>query len=284
MKKLFIALLSIILLTGCGIFDRGNYEKDRSGFVISDDLIVSYHTNSIGEIDIFMIDQIMTFFDALEYTGFDAATLTTHTTINSYVTVAELTDCGVETAYPIPRFLRIGEKTYFYNNRENGYCTYDEYIFHEDGFSDEEIIAPELVEPIEELNRLRFKNTDFTINTFEEILFIEEIKYDAIDDIWYKEIVSVLPMSLTQAGNNYEDAYEIIEELKVLENYILENQSVNLLRLRLDYKEEDINNIWEESTIEALGRDHEVIKKVRLKNTGEILDIINDALSRLGMF
>lgn len=284
MKKLFIALLSVILLTGCGIFDRGNYEKDRSGFVISDDLIVSYHTNSIGEIDIFMIDQIMTFFEALEYTDFDAASLRTHATINSYVTVAELYDCGVETAHPIPRFLRIGEQTYYYNNRDNGYCTYDEYIFHEEGYSNDVITNPELVLPIEELNRLRFKNTDFTINTFEEILFIEEIKYDAIEELWYKEIVSVLPMSLTQAGNNYEEAYDIIEEFKVIENYLLTNQSVNLLKLRLDYKEEDVNNIWEESTIESLGRDHEVIKKVRLKNTGEILEIINDALSRLGMF
>ena len=284
MKKLLISLLLIILLSGCGIFERGNYEKDRSGFVINDDLIVSYHTNSIGEIDTFMIDQIMTFFEALEYTSFDATTLQAHTTVNSYVTVAQLSDCGVENAYPIPRFLRIGDQTYFYNNRDNGYCTYDEYIFHEEGYSEDTITNPEDELPIEELNRLRFKDTDFTINTFEEIVFIEEIKYDAIAEHWYKEIVSVLPMSLTQVGNNYEDAYKIIEEFKVIENYLLTNQSVNLLQLRLDYKDEDVNNIWEESTIEALGRDHEVIKKVRLKNTGEILDIINDALSRLGMF
>lgn len=284
MKKIFIALLSVILLSGCGIFDRGNYEKNRSGFVINDDLIVSYHTNSIGEIDIFMIDQIMTFFEAMEYTGFDPSVLSSHDTVNSYVTVEELDDCGVSSTTAIPRFLRIGEKTYFYNNRENGYCTYDEYLFHEDGYSEDTISNPEEVLPIEKLNILRFKNTDFTINTFEDILFIEEIRYNPLLEQWYKEIVTVLPMSLSQAGNIYEGVTDTLEEFRVIESYLLTNQSINLLVLREDYKDENVNNIWAEQTIEALGRDHEIIKKVRLKNTGEIIDIINDALSRLGMF
>ena len=284
MKKLFIALLSVILLTGCGIFDRGNYEKDRSGFVINEDLIVSYHTNSIGEIDIFMIDQIMTFFEALDYTEFDSSELHDHATINSLVTVEELNDCGIVKDTPIPRFLLIGEKTYFYNNRDNGYCTYDEYIFHEGGYSDTPISNPEAVAPIEKTNVLRFKDTDFTINTFEDIVFIEQIRYNALQEIWYKEIVSVLPMSLSQAGNTYQDVSDTLEEFRVIESYLLTNQSVNLLELREDYKDEDVNNIWSITTIEILGRDHEIIKKVRLKNTGEIIDIINDALSRLGMF
>lgn len=284
MKKLMIALLSVILLTGCGIFDRGNYEKDRSGFVINDDLIVSYRTNSIGEIDVFMIDQIMTFFEALDYTSFDSSSLHTHATISSFVTVQELTDCGVTHDTPIPRFLRIGEKTYFYNNRDNGYCTYDEYNFHEAGYSEEAFTNPELVGPIEKTNVQRFKNTDFTINTFQDIVFIEEVRYNAIDEVWYKEIISVLPMSLSQAGDTYQDVSDTLEEFRVIESYLLTNQSVNLLELREDYKDEDVNNIWSITTIETLGRDHEVIKKVRLKNTGEIIDIINDALSRLGMF
>ena len=284
MRKLPLMLLSLLLLTGCGIFDRGNYEKDRSGFVIDGNLIVNYHTNSIGEIDVFMIDQIMTFFEALEYTGFDATTLSSNETLSSFVTIEELTSCGVESDIAIPRFLRIKTQTYFYNVRDNGYCTYDEYIFHEDGYSTDFIINPETVLPIEELNLLRFKNTDFTINTFEDILFIENIFYDSRDDIWVKEIISVLPMSLSQAGDNYSDVSEVMLEMKVIENYVLQNQSVNLLELKEDYQDENVNNIWAEETIEALGRDHELIKKVRLKNTGDILDIINDALTRLGMF
>lgn len=284
MKKLFIALLSVFLLAGCGIFDRGNYEKDRSGFVIKEDIIVSYHTNSIGEIDIFMIDQIMTFFEALEYTEFDLNRLNDHVVVSSVVSTDELSTCGIERTEGIPRFLRIGHKTYFYNVRDNGYCTYDEYIFHEDGHSDVVLTDPETVDPLEELNLLRFKNTDFTINTFEEMLFIETIYYDGLNDVWVKEIVTALPMSISQAGDNYEDVSDIMDEIEIIENYVLTNQSVNLLDLREDYKDEDVNNIWAESTIEALGRDHEVIKKVRLKNTGEILDTIEDALSRLGMF
>lgn len=284
MKKLLIALLSVVLLSGCGIFDRGNYEKDRNGFVISGNLIVNYHTNSIGEIDIFMIDQIMTFFEALEYTNFDIDLLSDHSTTSSLVSTAELTSCGIERDEAIPRFLRIGYKTYFYNIRDNGYCTYDEYEFHEDGYSTETIIDPELEEPIEQLNLLRFKNTDFTINTFEEMIFIENIEFDSIADVWIKTIVTALPMSLSQAGDNYEDVSDIIEEMKIIENYVLTNQSVNLLVLKLDYQDEDVSNIWNDSTVDALGRDHELIKKVKLKNTGDILDIINDALSRLGMF
>jgi|LGVF01.2.fsa_nt_gb hypothetical protein len=284
MKKLFIALLSVILLSGCGIFDRGNYEKDRSGFVISGNLIVNYHTNSIGEIDVFMIDQLFTFFEALEYTSFDTDTLSSNDTINSLVSTDELASCDIEIELQIPRFLRIGDTTYFYNIRDNGYCTYDEYQFHEDGFTELFIYNTNEVSPIEKLNRVRFKNADFTINSFADILFIENIYYSISEDIWVKEIISVLPMSIIQAGNNYEDVFETVEEIRVLENYVLANQSVNLLELKEDYQDEDVNNIWSDGTIDYLGRDHEVIKKVRLKNAGDILEIINDTLGRLGMF
>ncbi len=284
MKKLLIALLSVVLLSGCGIFDRGNYEKDRDGFVISGNLIVNYHTNSIGEIDIFMIDQIMTFFEALEYTSFDTDLLSDHVTSSSLVSTTELNSCGVERDEAIPRFLRIGLKTYFYNIRDNGYCTYDEYEFHEDGYSIGIIINPEIEEPIEQLNILRFRNTDFTVNTFQDMIYIEDIDYNPIDEIWVKTIITALPMSLSQAGDNYEDDYDTLEEMKIIENYVLTNQSVNLLVLKLDYQDEDVNNIWSDSTVDSLGRDHELVKKVRLKNTGDILDIINDVLSRLGMF
>ncbi len=284
MKKVFIALLSVFLLSGCGIFDRGNYEKDRSGFVIRGDLIVNYHTNSIGEIDVFMIDQLFTFFEALEYTSFDTDTLSSSDTIDSLVSSDELTSCDIETELQIPRFLRIGDITYFYNIRDNGYCTYDEYQFHEDGFTELVAYNTNEVSPIEKLNRLRFKNADFTINTFADILFIENIYYSVSGDVWIKEIVSVLPMSIIQSGDNYEDVFEIVEEIRVLENYVLTNQSINLLELKENYQDEDANNIWSDETVDYLGRDHEVIKKVRLKNTGDILEIINDTLSRLGMF
>ena len=257
MKKLLIALLSVILLSGCGIFDRGNYEKNRSGFVISGNLIINYHTNSIGEIDVFMIDQIMTFFEALEYTSFDATTLEETDTVASFVTIEELDSCSITSEIAIPRFLRIGDTTYFYNIRSNGYCTYDEYIFHEEGFTELVTYNPEEISPIEELNVLRFKNADFTINTFEDIIFIEEITYNSVHDEWEKELITAIPMSLTQAGDVFEDNTSIITEIRILENYVLENQSVNLLKLREDYEEEDVNNIWTEDTIEALGRDHD---------------------------
>ena len=115
-------------------------------------------------------------------------------------------------------------------------------------------------------------------------IYIENIDYDSTDEVWVKTIVTALPMSLSQAGDNYGNVSDIIEEIRIIENYVLTNQSVNLLLLKEDYQDEDVNNIWQQATIDSLGRDHEVIKKVRLKNAGDILDIINDTLSRLGMF
>ncbi|QMS84894.1 hypothetical protein [Candidatus Xianfuyuplasma coldseepsis] len=279
MKRLFLILSLSILLTGCGLFDRGNYEKNRSGYVISENLIIQYHTNSIGEIDIFLIDQLMTYFEALDYTQFDVDQLESDAEFSNIVTSEELLSCGITRETAIPRFIRIADETYVYNVRDNGYCSYDEYIFH-NGFSEPEV--PEQDIPIEITNIQRFKQADFKLNTFEDILFIEQITFNSFR--WEKEIVSVLPMSYTQAGNTYERLSETMSEIHVLENYILQNQSINLLTLRDDYQDEDVNNIWSEETIEALGRDHELIKQVRLKNAGDILDAIYDTLSRLGMF
>lgn len=283
MKKLLL-LLSIVILSGCGMFERGNYNKDRSGYVLNGNLIVSYHTNSIGEIDVFQIDQIMTLFEALEYTEFDINLLTNHDTINSFISAAELDGCGVESTTAIPRFIRIDNSTYFYNIRDNGYCTFDEYVFYEEGFTEEDDYIVEDTSPLEKTNTTLFKDADFTVNTFKIVIFIENISYNDNSNLWEKEIITVLPMSLKQAGSMYEDTISFVEEVAALEKYVLNNQSINLLVLKENYQDEDVNNIWSDETIEALGRDHEVIKKVRLDQTGDILNIIQDTLSRLGMF
>jgi len=284
MKKLIFMFSLLLLLSGCSVFERGNYDKDRSGYVLSGDLIVNYHTNSIGEIDYFMIDQALSYFEALEYTSFDFNRLSTDTILDSIVNESELISCGITSIENIARFIRIEEKTYFYNVRDNGYCSYDEYEFVEGGFSEEDIIDVEDVSPIKKLNKTLFSETNFHVNTYETIIYIEDISYNLGKDEWEKEIVTVLPMSLRQAGNLYEDNTDFLEELTVLELYVLENQSVNLLELREDFMDEEVNNIWNESTIDRLGRDHEVVKTVRSKNTGDILEIIKDTLARLGMF
>lgn len=284
MKKLILTLSLVLLLSGCGIFDRGNYDQDRAGYVLSGDFIVNYHTNSIGEIDVFMIDEVMNFYQALEYTSFNYDRLSDETTINNVVTESELISCSITSVTEIPRFLRIEESTYFFNIRDNGYCSYDEYTFHENGFTEEITYDPEDVSPIENINVTIFSDPNFNVNTFETIIFIENITFHIGKDEWEKEIVTVLPMSLRQAGNMYEDNSDYFEELNMLELYILENQSVNLLELREDYLEETVNNIWSDDTIDRLGRDHEVIKTVRTKKTGDILEIIKDTLARLGMF
>jgi hypothetical protein len=284
MKRLLLVTLSIILLSGCGILDRGNYEKDRTGYVLSEDLIVSYHTNSIGEIDVFQIDQIMSFFEALEYTEFDFSLLDENVLFDSIVSISDLATCGIESNTMIPKFIRTEEGTYYYNIRDNGYCTYDEYTFHEDGYTIESVYDVVDTSPVENLNITLFKQADFKVNTFEEIVFIENIYFDGVNDIWVKELVTSLPMSTKQCGNLYEDNTDFLKEISIIEQYVLINQSINLLVLRENYTDEDVNNIWDETTIDVLGRDHDVIKTVRLINSQEILDIINDTLSRLGMF
>ena len=284
MKRLVLVILSILLLSGCGILDRGNYEKDRTGYVISENLIISYHTNSIGVIDVFQIDQIMSFFEALEYTSFDTNLLSDHTAFDSFVTVEELTSCGVESDSIIPKLIRTSEGTFYFNVRDNGYCTYDEYVFHEDGYSIETTYDTDSTSPIQNINTTLFKDADFKVNTFDLIIFIENIYFDQTNEIWVKEIITSLPMSVKQSGNLYEDNSDFLEEISIFEQYVLNNQSINLLVLRENYTDEDVNNIWDESTIDALGRDSDIVKTVRLDNSQDILDIINDTLGRLGMF
>ena len=284
MKKLFILLLSVILLSGCGVFDSGNYDKDRSGYVLSGDFIVNYHTNSIGEIDVFMIDEVMSYFEALEYVDFDFERLSSNELLDAYVDESELISCNITATSMIPRFIRIEQDTYYFNSRENGYCTYDEYIFHEEGYNNIDNLDVDQVSPIENVNTTLFSEIDFYVNTFETIIYIENVAYDSGKDEWEKELVTALPMSLKQAGNMIEDNSDYFMELTVLEYYVLNNQSINLLELREDYLLDTVNNIWSEDTIDRLGRDNEVVKTVRTKKTGAILEIINDTLVRLGMF
>ncbi len=284
MKKLILTLSLVLLLSGCGIFERGNYDKDRAGYVLSGDFIVNYHTNSIGEIDVFMIDEVMSYYEALEYTSFEYNRLSDEVTINNAVTESELISCSITSVTKLPRFIRIEESTYFFNIRDNGYCSYDEYTFHETGFTEEITYDVEDISPIEGENVTIFSDPDFHVNTYETIIFIENIKYHIGKDEWEKEIITVLPMSSRQAGNMFEDNSDYFEELNMIELYVLDNQSVNLLELREDYLEETVNNIWSDDTIDRLGRDHEIIKTVRTKKTGDILEIIKDTLARLGMF
>lgn len=284
MKKVLLLVAITLLLSSCGILDRGNYDKDRSGYIVSGNLITAYHTNSIGVIDVFQIDQILTFFEAIDYTSFDIATLNEETVLNSAVTSDELTSCNISDIDSIPRFIRIGMDTYYYNVRDNGYCTYDQYEFHKFGYTDLDDYTMEDVSPIENTNTTLFKDADFHVNTFDTIVFIENIVFNGPAQEWEKEILTTMPMSLKQAGNIFIDNSDFFEEVAVLERYVLTNQSVNLLELKENYRSEDVNNIWSDTTVEAIGRDHEIIKDVKLNNTQDILDIVNDTLSRLGMF
>ena len=283
MKKILLVIL-VMLLSGCGVLDRGNYEKDRDGFLINHGFIIQYHTNQIGEIDVFMIDKLFTYFEALDYVDFDATQLSSKDVVQSFVSSEELSFCGIESTKSIPRFIQISDKHYYYHTRETGYCTYDEYEFHENGYSDETIYLVQEVSPIENKNVTRFKDADFTMNTFEDTLFVENIFFDLVDGIWVRELVSPIPMSFSQAGNSHEDLADTLDQFHILERYVLEKQSINLLKLADDYTDPDVRTIWSEDTIEALGRDHDIIKYVRIKIAGDVLDAIHDVLGGLGMF
>ena len=283
-KKLIILILSIIFLTGCGVLDGGNYDKNRNGYVLSNEILISYHTNDVGEIDVFMIDKVVSFFTALELSGFDVTELEDNSLVSSFVTEEELISCGITEVTALPRFIRVDNDSFYYNVAANGNCSYDEYDFHRNGFDRAPNEDVRDTSPIERLNITMFEESDFTINTFDHVLFIEEVSYSALREQWEKDIVIALPMSVRQQGNLYENNDQLLLELSLLENYVLRNQSINLLEVKEDYLDENVNNIWSDDTIEILGRDHEIIKSVRLKQTKDILDVIEDTLSRLGMF
>jgi len=284
MKKAMILLLSVIFLSGCGMLEGGNYEKNRSGYVLDDNILISYHTNSIGEIDVFMIDMVISFYEALELMEFDGDNLDVDAVINNVVTEEELISCGITEITSLPKYIRLNRESYYFNVTDNGICSYDEYTFHKYGF--ESSIDDDYgdISPIEYSNVTVFTDPNFFINTFEQVLFIENISYNNLGDEWEKDIISAVPMSSRQSGDIYEENEQLFLELSIIENYVLNNQSVNLLDVKENYLDENVNNIWSDDTIDALGRDHEIIKTVRLKITKRILDVIEDTLSRLGMF
>ncbi|MCF7925398.1 MAG: hypothetical protein K9L26_02590 [Candidatus Izimaplasma sp.] len=284
MKRYIIILITLIFLTGCGVFDRGNYEKDRSGFVINDALIVKYRTNAVGEIDVFIFDERISFFEGLALIEFDATSLSSHTTLDAFVSPEELDQCGLSYDQAIPRFLSINEETYFYHIRDNGYCSYDAYQFHPTGFDLTSGDTAENLSPIEALDIMRFNQTDFSINPFTEIVFIEDIYYDEAAAVWKKELVTVVPLSVTQAGNAYQDYSDFVRQIKIIEQYVLDNQSINLLELSETYSGDDTTMVWSEETVSYLGRNHDMIRYVDTTKIEAIITLINDTLSRLGMF
>lgn len=284
MKKMLLLLLMTVLLTGCGVLDGGNYEKNRSGSVLDDDILISYHTNSVGEIDVFRIDLVMSFFEALETMSMDYSELSQEGIVKNIIVKSQLETCGITEIDSLPKYIRISNETFYFNVAENGNCSYDQYFFHRLGYSDEVIDDLEDVSPIEITYTTKFDHVDFYINTFENVVFIENIYYDSFGDEWEKDIITAVPMSVRQSGNIVEYNEDLMIELASIETYVLDNQSINLLELKEGFEDENINNIWSEDTIDRLGRDHDIIKTVRTKLTQRILDVIEDTLSRLGMF
>lgn len=283
MKKLLI-VLSVMLLSGCNVLDGGNYEKNRAGFVQTDNILISYKTNAVGEIDLFMIDDLVPYLDALILSEFDSNSLSNYDIISSYVNEEELEICGIDNMTSIPRFIRLDNDSYYFKVNDSGNCTYDEYKFNENGFNKTEDNLSINLSPIEGLGITRFFDENFTINSFESVLFIEQMTFKLSDQKWEREIVSAIPMSTRQEGNIYEDNTQKLLEYGIVENYVLRNQSVNRLEVREDYLDEEVFNIWSEKTIEVLGRDHEVVKNIRSKQIQEIIIVIEDTLGRLGLF
>lgn len=283
MKKILI-IVSLLFLTGCNVLDGGNYEKNRLGFVQTDNILISYKTNTIGEIDLFMIDDLVPYLDALSKADYDNSLLSKEDALSSFVSQEELDTCNIEGFESIPRFIRLDDNSYYFKVNSSGTCTYDEYEFHKKGFEKTENLLSIDVSPIEELGITRFFDVDFTINSFESVLFIENISFQISDQEWVREIVTALPMSSRQEGDIYESNYKKLMEYGIIENYVLKNQSIKRLEVRTDYLDEEVFNIWSENTIDVLGRDHEIVKNVRSKQTKEILVVIEDTLGRLGLF
>jgi len=280
MRKIMILALFILFLSGCTILERGNYEENKVGYVFSKGLVTTYRTNFEGKLEVFLIDKTNSFFEAITIADIDLSELNEFSIVNE----ADLLTCGVTEVISLPKFIKVSDKSYVYNISNNGDCSYDEYTFHALGYTDETDYIIEEVSPIENDYITLFRDPDFYVNPFDDIVFIENIEYNAGLITWEKSLFSPVPMSLRQEGNMFNDNQAFFEQIRILENYLLVNQSINLLVLKTDYDPNVDNTIWSEETIEKLGRDNDVIKKVKLENCDDILEIITDTLSRLGMF
>ncbi|PAT02696.1 hypothetical protein CI105_01680 [Candidatus Izimaplasma bacterium ZiA1] len=280
MRKFMILTLFVLLLSGCTILERGNYEENKEGYVFSNGLVTTYRTNFEGKLEVFLIDQTNSFFEAITIADIDLTELDDFSLVNE----TDLITCGVTEVTSMPKFIKVGDKSYVYNISNNGDCSYDEYTFHALGYTSLTEYTVSEVSPVENDYITLFRNPDFYVNPFDNIVFIENIEYNAGLITWEKSIFSPVPMSIRQEGNMFNDNQEFFDQIRILENYLLVNQSINLLVLKTDYDPLVDNTIWSEETIEKLGRDNDVIKKVKLENCADILEIITDTLSRLGMF
>ncbi len=265
MKKLIILSL-LLLLSGCGVLQRGNYSENSNGYVIDNNLVVNYHTNETGHIDMIVIDQTYSFLEALE-------SVSSLITLNDLSVVGEedLIMCNIDVTLIVPKFIRVNDDHYYFKVNDTNSCSYDAYVLDEDDYIIDSGVS-------------FFHTIDFSINPFDMIIYVEEVHYLTESSEYVRYINSVVPMSIRQEGNLSENHDVIINEYDVISNYLIENQSINLLELREDYLDENVSNIWSDFTIDSLGRDSEIVKNVRDKNTEAVLMIIKDTLARLGMF
>lgn len=280
MKKLYSLVLLLTLLSGCSVLERGNYDENKQGYVYKNGFVASFKTSFEGKIDVFIIDQTNSFLDAISLANIDLTNLSE----DSIISGNDLTTCQISDVNYLPKYIRVNDKTYFYNVSDSGNCSYDQYMFHPLGYTDLDEYDVSETSPVEEEHITLFREADFYVNPFESLVYIEDIQYDEGLVKWEKTVFSPVPMSKRQEGNMFNDNQEFFEQVMILENYLLTYQSVNLLVLKPDYDALVDNNIWSEETIDKLGRDNDIIKKVKLEETSEILDLINEALSRLGMF
>jgi hypothetical protein len=254
----------LVFLSSCGLSTRGRYVESTSGYIIKDGIIIDYHTNDLGFIDYFVIDQSLSYFEALEYISFDE-----NLSEGSYMSVSEKNTCNISYESVVPKYIQVNEEMYFMNVRDSGYCSFDQF---------------ELVDnQIEKSNTTLFQTIDFKSDPFSMTLYVLDLE-ELSTETYNLSVVSPLPVSFRQSGEWIEDHEVLLSEFDVLSQYVLNNQSINLLILRDDFKDENVSAIWSDETIERLGRDSDIIKVVKDKNTDVVLGVIEDAFDRLGLF
>lgn len=284
MKKLSIlifVILTSVLMSSCGVIDGGNYDSNRDGYLLKEDYIINYRTDYNGFLQNFSIDRIYSFTEALVVNSFDVTTLDDYSVLTNTVSVDELETCDEVSDSVVPRFIMYNGEHYYYESSVT--CSYILYEFFEDGYDievGEDVID---VSPIETLSVRMFDNVDFNINPENDVLIIESIDYNALSDMWVRSSITPIAMSYRQAGELQEGFTDWSYQVGLLEKYVLENQSITLLSTKEDYIENDYSIIWSEDTVLALGKRHDIVRYVKIDDTGFILTVINRALERLVM-